>query len=98
MIPAAGVIAGPGGRVTLTSNICRARQHKRPLVWTKSEQAFIRGLGVQHAEHVVDLALCCFPRRLPGLFHAIDGVHAHRLPWSLKDGGLVHVIPEAGYA
>ena len=71
MIPGAGIIAAPGGRVALAARIAGARHHKRPRVGSEFAQAFIRAAAVLHAEDVVNLQMARSARRKARLVDAM---------------------------
>src|SRR5690348_11841522 len=81
----------------MSADVRGARKYKRPLIGTQLQQSFIRSLRIEHAEHIVDLALGCLTSRLSRFLDAIDCIHRHRLARHVEDGGLIHVVPEAGY-
>ena len=98
MVPGGGVVTGPRSSVTLAAGIARARHHKGPQVWPERELPIPGRPGVFHAIDVVDLGMHCGTRPKARLFDAMLHIIGHRLTWVGENGGLVHVVPEAGYA
>ena len=98
MVPVAGVVAGPGDGVALATGVAGARHDEGPQVGLQFEQAVVGGARVLHAEDVVDLEMGGGARREAGLVDAVLRVVGHGLRGTTEDGGLVHVVPEAGNA
>src|SRR5262249_40914763 len=98
MVPGGGVVSGPCGGVALASGVGGVRENEGALVGLDPEQALVGGASVLHAEDVVDLEVSGGAGFKAGLGDPmLDGVR-HGLSGGLEDGGLVHVVPEAGDA
>src|SRR5580693_3511450 len=98
MVPSAGIVAGPGGGVTVTAGVTGAGHDEGSAVRRELEQAFECATGVLHSEDVVDLEVIGGAGSKPRLFDAVLGVVGHGFGGDFEDRGLVHVIPEASDA
>ena len=98
MVPGGAVVSGPRGCVTLASGVAGAGEDEGALVGSEFEEAFIGAAGVLHAEDVVDLEVGGGAGLEAGAVDAVLHVIGHGLGGIGEDGGLVHVVPEAGYA
>ena len=58
----------------------------------------MRGARILHAEDVVNLQMICRALLEARLVDAVLHVVRHRLRGHVEDGGLIHVVPEAGNA
>src|SRR5438874_263487 len=94
MVPGSRVVPRPGEAVALSTRVCGASQHKRPLVGTQFEQAIVSGAGVLEPDYVMDLGMRGSPRREARFFDAMNRVERHGLVGSVKHRGFVHVVPK----
>ena len=91
--PVGDVVARPHGGPALASRVAGPREHEGPLVGPQPGEPLEGRARVQHAVDVVDLAL------VGGLSLAVvAGVEGHGVVGLHEDGGLVHVVPDAGHA
>ena len=98
MVPRGEVVAGPRGGVALSAGVAGAGQHERARVGLERQQAVPGGAGVLHAVDVVDLGVHRGAGDEARFVDAVDHVVGHGLRGIAEDGGLVHVVPEAGDA
>ncbi len=98
MVPGRGVVAGPGDGVALASGIGGASHDEWAFVGIEFEHALVGAARVLHAVDIVDFGMCRSPGYKSGLLDAMDGSERHGLAGAVEDGGLVHVVPEAGEA
>ena len=98
MVPGGGVVAGPGDGVALASGIRGAGHDEGALVGIEFEDALVGAARVLHAVNIVDFGMCRSPGYKSGLVDAMNGGERHGLAGTVEDGGLVHVVPEAGEA
>src|ERR1700690_4207371 len=95
MVPRTGVVTGPGCRVTLPACVRGPREHKWPQIRIEFEQALIRGARILHAVDIVNFQVVCGTWPESRLIDAMLYVVRHRQIWSMKNGGLIHVVPKA---
>ena len=98
MVPGGAVVSGPGGGVTLATGVAGAGEDEGALVGSEIEEAFVGGAGVLHAIDVVDLEVAGGAGLEACARDAMLDIIGHGFGWDVEDGGLVHVIPETGYA
>jgi hypothetical protein len=98
MVPGAGVVAAPSGRVALAAGVTGARHYEGPGVRIDLQKAFKGAAAVLHAEDVVNLQMAGGAGDETWLLNAVLGVIRHGFGGNFEDGWLVHVVPEAGYA
>ncbi len=98
MVPGGGIVSRPGESVALSAGEGRAGQDERPLVRPQLEQAFVGGAGILQPDDVVNLGVSGGASGEARFFDAMDVIERHGLAGTVKDRGLVHVIPEAGDA
>src|SRR5579871_6075317 len=96
MVPGTAVVAGPCSGVSLTSRVARARQNKWSLIRRKRKESIIGSPGVLHSINIVYFEMGRRTWSETGLINPMLHIIGHRLVRSIKDGWLVHVIPEAG--
>ncbi len=89
VIPGAGVVSGPGGRVPLAAGKGRAGQNKGAPVRPQALQTLVGGAHHLHAEDVVHFTVIRAAE-----VGAVDGIERHRLVRPLEDGRLVHIVPD----
>src|SRR5215469_3088467 len=94
VIPSAAVVSGPGGSIALGAGKGRASENEGALPGLEFPQALVGGASVFHAVNVV----CGAMVNAGAIIKAVDGVERHGLVRAEKDGGLIHVVPEAGDA
>ena len=92
MVPRRAVITGPRHRIALAACEARACHYKGPLVRPACEHTVAGGFRVQHAVHVMDLAMIRHTfsetRHVDAMLHIIR----HGLCRRVEDCGLVHVV------
>ena len=98
MIPGSGVIAGPGEAVALAASVGGAGENEGALVGTELEKAVVGGALIFHSENVVDFGVRSGALGETRLVDAMDGIEGHGLGGSVKNGRLVHIVPESGDA
>jgi hypothetical protein len=77
VVPGAGVVAGPGDSITLTSGKARACHDKGTHVGLESQQTVIGPAAVLHAEDVVDFKMIGDARGESRLFDAVLHIIGH---------------------
>ena len=98
MVPGGGIVSGPGEAVALSAGEGRAGKDEGTLVGAQLEQAVVGGAGILQSDDVVNLGVSRGAGGETGLLDAMNIVERHGLARSVKDRGLVHVIPESGDA
>ncbi len=96
MVPGGAVVSGPGGGVALATGVAGSGEDEGALIWGESEEAVVGGAGVLHAVDVVDLEVGGGAGLEAGSGDAVLDVVRHGFGGGVEDGGLVHVVPEAG--
>ena len=96
VVPCGTIVAGPGGAVALATGVAGTGHDEGTLVGPEGKGAFKGGAGVLHAEDVVDLQMRGGAFAEAGLVDAVLDVEGHGFAGAIEDGGLVHIVPEAG--
>src|SRR3954463_16466832 len=96
MIPGGSVVSRPGEAVALAASVGGARQHKRPLVRTQLEQSLVSRARIFQSDNVVDLGMRRGARGEARLLDAMHRIQRHRFVGTVKDRGLIHIVPEPG--
>src|ERR1700686_1086473 len=98
MVPGRGIVAGPGESVALPTRKRRSRKHERTLIRPQFEQAFVGGTSIFQSHDVVNLGMRRSANGETWFFDPMAIIEGHGLAWSIKDGRLVHIVPETGNA
>src|SRR5712672_580213 len=98
VVPGGGIISGPGKPVALPTREGGAGQDERTLVGPQLEQALVSTARILQSNDIVNLRVRGGASRKPRLFDPVNGIQRHGFAGSVKDRGLVHIIPESGNA
>ena len=98
MVPGGGVISGPGEPVALPTRESSAGEDEGTLVGAQLEKALVSGARILKSDDIVNLRVRGGASHEAGFFDAVNGIQGHGFAGSVKDRGLVHIIPEAGNA
>src|SRR5258708_1147402 len=96
VIPGRGIISGPGKSVALPTRVCCAGEDEGTLVGTQLEKALVSAARILKSNDIVNFGMRRGASHEARLFDAVNGIQGHGFAWSVKDRGLVHIIPEAG--
>ena len=95
MVPTAAIVPCPRCRISLAPGIGCPRQYERAGIRIERSKPLERCPRVLQAINRVNLSVACGARHEARFVDTMHNVLRHGPCWRLKDGRLVHIVPEA---